>query len=674
MGKTVLKKLSRYLALVIAAILLVTAIDASTFAAAGNAMLNEEVSVVYNENYENYYPGTEALDYIELETVDDDGIMDIMPLSNRFIHFNANDGDLAQGIGMRPIRPDGTVDTMPFNATHAEFRFLGWNTQQTGIGTWVTATTILPGTGDVHVYARWGAPIRFNGVSVGLPTVGGPDNPNSYVARYVLIDIPARSFNTTISLNPAPPNLPAGMVWPNNPPVTEGHMFVNWFNQMAGGNIIGPATLITTETIFHARWQTGIPRTVTFNPGGSNMATGMIESGHSNTRIALDGTSIFASAALNTGVLPNTGWAHGAPSAVRTNQHVAGWYRGEGGTGQRFANAGNSNEAWDWHRSTNIVTGGDITVHARWMSRINFDLNGGAWIHNEGSPVVRTQYYHGVRFVPANMVFNGNAIDFFGNNVTSAPQWQTDFANGPVQFLGWYTHQTNHIPANRWYPGTTLNPHSRTVFARWELGEDVHITFDASPGTFRMPQVAGSGHASSNRPTLSATQSIHRIPANHTFNSASSVRNPNSAQSDRDFRRQALAPDHPIPPGGVDNPNNLVFVGWYPDPDSPPSAPYNLRFNHNAAPGGTTMTTSRTFRARWVDAFRINFDLNGGERIVNALHGHRTSWPASGANNTPNSTANVPYGIANVEDPGFRLIQYQVPLLLAVLVLGLCMK
>ena len=262
--------------------------------------------------------------------------------------------------------------------------FMGWNTQPDGWGMNFTGETqfhqdnwIAGAPTPFTVYAIWGVSLHFNGNPVGLPmTPNDRSNPNSFVTRMIPYGWTLTEAATATWITPT-------NVWPDITTVSyPGFGFIGWYDTSAitGGEEVGPNTRLYTETIAFARWAPLASHVVTFDPTQGNIA-----GGHTNTRNARNGWSIFASGTSQPGfpAINTMTWPRSAPLATLSGMTLEGWWTGHDGyhgTGIRFASPGGDTVSpqlptpADWARRPITET---QTVYANWVYRVTFHMNYG---------------------------------------------------------------------------------------------------------------------------------------------------------------------------------------------------------------------------------------------------------------------------------------------------------
>jgi len=236
----------------------------------------------------------------------------ISPRMGIIVNFDANGGQLLGGHDQRTTATgdivSGTVGmgNMPISPTNPGFMFAQWNTMQNGNGEIFTGDTVVYAVDSpLTVYAQWGAELSFGGNGVTLFTGTDPNNATHFMPRIVPVN---RSVAET-----------AGVAWPNNP-VRPGYTFVGWYDTLAlnGGTRFTEDSVISINTVVHARWQLNPAVTVTFDP-----SSGTISPGHTGTRLVRQGLSIRTSWNSPHYLNRNVQWEWSAPQAQpRLLMHV----------------------------------------------------------------------------------------------------------------------------------------------------------------------------------------------------------------------------------------------------------------------------------------------------------------------------------------------------------------
>jgi len=361
---------------------------------------NEDIGADAYEDYDAYEEFEPSGGYIEFTPFG----------AGRVVTFITNNPHAAAptpipGHETRNTADNGTIGSqaqMPNNPVWGGHYFMQWNTSPDGTGTAFTHASYVPA--NMNVYAQWAFEVTFMGNGVSLVNSGSPANQTNST-WYGIRRIP---LNTTVNANNAHVNPAFQAVWPDNP-VVIGFDFVEWNSMPDGsGNTLTGATTINAETAAFAQWTLNTS-TVTFNLQGGTLSTGTqtvvnpspspapanITVNHSATRTVITGRSIEYSSHQNRQQFrqnTNVAWSRSAPEVLPppagggTPLALEGWWTqpgGYGGTGTRFAPPG-INNTWNnfpWNPPQDLATTnvtGDMTVHAHWVHRIHFQVNGGS--------------------------------------------------------------------------------------------------------------------------------------------------------------------------------------------------------------------------------------------------------------------------------------------------------
>jgi len=450
------------------------------------AGISDGLGALEDEGYSEFGdiggPAGEA-GYDEFEGFDPsgDGIGFVPFGAGRTVTFITNNPHAAAptpvpGHGQRLTQADGTVGTpaqMPNPPTWAGRYFMQWNTSPDGTGTAFTNTTYVPA--DMSVFAQWAFEITFHGSGIVLPVPSlVAQRVQTNPAYYGMRRIP---LNTSVNANNAHANPVFQAVWPNDPDI-PGFTFLGWWTMPGGagggGTLLTGASTITGETGAFAHWDTNT-RSVIFNPG-----TGTLASGHTNTRTALTGNSIdWSSQQARLQFRQNVGvtWPRSAPSASHAAQggipvFLEGWWTQAGGWtggGTRFAPPGGTNTYTSTSMSTPqgvaaIAVTDDMTVHAHWVHRIFFQVNGGSM---------------GNRFPNAGTIIQNQTATAQSQTYIDVPIGQSTIAAGgrrhrtaPLPPVSPVEH---YVPVN-WLPTCSVNDSSIVVNVHNSTGAMTAVT------------------------------------------------------------------------------------------------------------------------------------------------------------------------------------------------------
>jgi len=506
--------------------------------------------------------------------------------------------------------------------------FMGWNTQQNGLG------DVFTGTSDVHainspltVYAQWGFQVTFSGA--GLPSGGtGPGDPNYYGPRII------REGWNFVQAAASPWH---DVAWPNNPPNLGAFVFQGWYNAPVGGTPWNSTLPITANMGLHARWPAAFLPVVTFDTQGGFLGTpapappAPVPGGFPQTltRQARPGLSInissapppeFGVAALN----PDISNRRSAPEVIWTDgsRTLEGWWTSPGGwdvvDNERFASPGS---AWDGSGTilpipaawADTPVNEDMVVYAHWVYRVIFNPNVGgpgggggprhplpgpdyfynAQLFNNAwtfGPTGALPLFRDVRLTDVDPTIGTHGIQ--RNIFTDEPEErrcipdETYVTRPGHRFNGWWImpagtqaqlvpHTDENFPLSIGaipFDEDTVITSSMTVWAHWIPADTIDVVFHAGEGHFYRNLMPWGTYP----PVLYGTNThIVRFSASPqdpgTINAATCGPNCTGQPgqppgSGHPGTRSITMPTHPRRDG-------YVFIGWF---SNPCPGPYNV--------------------------------------------------------------------------------------------------
>jgi uncharacterized repeat protein (TIGR02543 family) len=334
------------------------------------------------------------------------------------VTFDAGGG--APATQTRTVVDGGIVGTlnMPSEPARNNYTFGGWYTERNGGGDKFYVDTFI--TGNITIYAKWTV-IQY---TVTFDADGGS---------------PAGEQKTVNSgAWVGTPNMPAA-------PARNTYIFGGWYTaKNGGGSQFYVDTVVTGNITVYAKWtlDSSIQYTVTFDADGGSPAT-------------------------QTLTVTNGGFAgSGMPSdPARSGYVFGGWYTAVNGGGTRFT-------------AETTVTGGGITVYARWTAQhtVTFDAD-------DGSSSIQTR-----------AVLDGNSVGV--SNMPSDPS-RTHYTFG-----GWYTAKNG---GGTEFTASTAVTGDITVYAEWTIIQYT-VTFNADGGNpAAQTKTVDSGSSVSNMPEPART-------------------------------------------------------------------------------------------------------------------------------------------------------------------------
>ena len=514
------------------------------------------------------------------------------------IIFDGNGGTpLTQTVPSRVVG-DTYAATLAAVATPTQpgFIFQGWNTQTNGLGTPITASSIIQWSAtDTTVYAQW-APVPT--IIITFDANGGtPDGEEESLQTGDLYGVAMTQVQR---------------------PTQPGYAFVGWFTAPTGGTQILPTTVVTatTDQTLFAQW-VAVTVTVTFNAGSGTPATQVVS--------GLAPLTSFAPvlAAIATPTQPGyvfNGW-HDQPQGMGgstitsgslippSNMTVYAWWTPVPEITVTFDATGGTPPT----QTGNVTTGG---IYATAMSglteptMLNYAFQGwftepswiagGVQILDTTVVTATTNQTLYARWTPITvaLTFDGNGGSPFdqvvsgqipGNTYQAALAAITTPTQTGYTFDGWFDAQTggNPITASSIVPDANT-----TIYAQWTQIPPIHVYFDANGGTFDSGTIIpGAG-------TTLVTSSL----AQHT-----------PVTVDGTFMQAMSATPDPNPPADG---NTYYFGGWWTTADTsgvqvlPSSTVWNQ-------PGDITLYV------HWqlVPTVTLYFDANSGTPAMQVRRG-----------------------------------------------------
>jgi len=316
----------------------------------------------------------------------------------------------------------GSVITLPGGTGlhKTNYTFGGWNTNASGKGTNYAAGASYTPTGSVTLYAKWGYSVTFD--------LNGGDGTGP--ARQIVLD------GSEIML-------PDGGRF-----YRTGYTFGGWSTIRAGTGTVYSANYPYTPTAditLYARWIC----TVSFSINGGTGTT-------PDSQWALSGLNSGSSITLPYG----SGFS-------KTGYTFGGWNTLANGTGTTY-NAGAS-----------YTPTGNITLYARWVYTVTFDINSGSG----ASPAPQT--------VPANSSITLPYEGLFYRTGYSLGGWTTTASGGGASYSAGssYTPTANVTLYARWvnsndYPcPLTANSWLHTDITSTASASTMYFTFNVTKGT-----------------------------------------------------------------------------------------------------------------------------------------------------------------------------------------------
>lgn len=377
------------------------------------------------------------------------------------VTFNANGGSgAANPTSVTQSTVGGSVTTAAQGTLSLSgYTFRGWNTNTSGTGTDIAASTSYTPTANITLYAKWQRSLTYDKNTTDSVT-GMPDPLTSYHnnnATPTVASGPSRTnftFNgwntaangsgtsyaagTTITMNanytlyaqwtpitytvtwnanggsvsPTSSSVNAGTSVTAPTPTRSGYTFNGWYSASSGGSLIvnaGNSYTPSSSVTLYAQW-TVIQYTVTFNANGGSVSP--------------------------TSSTVNAGSSVTLPTPSRDQYTFNGWYTSSSG-GSFVGNAGSS-----------YTPSSSITIYAQWTAII-YTIT---WNPSGGSPTNTSTGINGASVTSPTQGTGANQVDRSGFTLL---YWRETPS-------GDFLYTIN--PGGSW----TIDGMNRTFYARWQ--------------------------------------------------------------------------------------------------------------------------------------------------------------------------------------------------------------
>lgn len=483
--------------------------------------------------------------------------------------------------------------------TRVGYTFVGWYTELTG-GTRITPNS--KATASVTLYARW----QVKYTTITFVSNGGTSVPNITDSYGKLIDEP------TI-------------------PTRIGYTFVGWFidNNTFNTKQEFPLSMPEDDLVLYAKWEIN-SYTITFDSNGGSIVSSITENFGTNITKPTDPTKsgyVFAGWYTDNFTFANEfsfttmpaenvvlyakwlrvyeiifdsqgGSHHDAievientkvgtlPTPTKTGYNFLGWYTEINGGGVKV------------DANTNYRFSSDITLYAHYEAikyTISFNTNG------------------------------GSSISSITGNYNDPIIWPTNPTKIGYRFIGWYKdNNTFNIP---YTAPTNMPAENITLYAKWEIRNDIRITFvtnggseiapleDLTYGTsLTLPNTTRSGYKFAGwylDPSLTLTFTSSTVPAEDVVLYAKWLKEYQiTFVSNSEDNISPIIRYENETFGSLPTPSKLghSFQGWYTTPDFA---------SGTKVESNTVVTDSVTLYAKFVEEiFEIRFHSNGGSEIT----------------------------------------------------------